>query len=144
MMKYLLAHTDLLDGNQMTVTGKTLAENLVDVPELEFENQDVVRPLENPIKETGHLTILRGSLCPGTAVAKLTGKEGLHFEVRTPYSSMNRGSLYACRVLPNALTRKFFFLNISFISIDPSFIQDRRFLPFTLCRRNQVRDCRDI
>ncbi|KAH8119269.1 dihydroxy-acid dehydratase [Phellopilus nigrolimitatus] len=80
VMKYLLNYTNLLDGSQRTVTGKTLAENLEDVPELQFDIQDVVRPLENPIKSTGHLTILRGSLCPGTAVAKLTGKEGLRFE----------------------------------------------------------------
>lgn len=82
LMKYLLVHTDLLDGSQMTVTGKSIAENLSDVPELQFDTQDIIRPLENPIKRTGHITILRGSLCPGTAVAKLTGKEGLHFEVR--------------------------------------------------------------
>ncbi|EJD03077.1 dihydroxy-acid dehydratase [Fomitiporia mediterranea MF3/22] len=80
VMKYLLTHTNLLDGSQMTVTGKTLAENLADIPELNFETQNVVRPLENPIKSTGHITIMRGSLCPGTAVAKLTGKEGYHFE----------------------------------------------------------------
>lgn len=81
ILKYLLNHTDLIDGSQLTVTGKTLAENLEDVTELEFEQQDVVRRLENPIKKTGHLTILRGNLAPGTAVAKLTGKEGLQFEV---------------------------------------------------------------
>jgi dihydroxy-acid dehydratase len=81
ILKYLLNHTNLIDGSQLTVTGKTLAENLEDVEELEFENQDVVRRLENPIKKTGHLTILRGNLAPGTAVAKLTGKEGLRFEV---------------------------------------------------------------
>ncbi|KAI9061757.1 dihydroxy-acid dehydratase, partial [Trametes sanguinea] len=80
ILKYLLNHTDLIDGTQMTVTGKTLAENLEDVPELQFENQDVVRPLSNPIKATGHLTILRGNLAPDTAVAKITGKEGLRFE----------------------------------------------------------------
>jgi dihydroxyacid dehydratase/phosphogluconate dehydratase len=51
------------------------------VPELEFTSQDVVRPLENPIKATGHIGILRGSLAPGSAVAKLTGKEGVNFEV---------------------------------------------------------------
>ena len=61
---------------------KTLSEN-VDVPILQFDNQDVVRSLSDPIKSTGHITILRGSLCPGSAVAKLTGKEGLRFEVRT-------------------------------------------------------------
>ncbi|THH09401.1 hypothetical protein EW145_g2054 [Phellinidium pouzarii] len=80
VLKYLLKYTNLIDGSQLTVTGKTLTENLEDVPELQFDTQDVVRPLSNPIKSTGHLTILRGTLCPGTAVAKLTGKEGLHFE----------------------------------------------------------------
>ena len=59
-----------------------LAENLADVPELAFEAQDVVRRLEDPIKATGHITILRGNLAPGSAVAKLTGKEGARFEVR--------------------------------------------------------------
>ncbi|KAI0820041.1 dihydroxy-acid dehydratase [Trametes gibbosa] len=80
LLKYLLKHTDLIDGTQLTVTGKTIAENLEDVPELAFETQDVVRPLSNPIKATGHLTILRGNLAPETAVAKITGKEGLRFE----------------------------------------------------------------
>jgi dihydroxy-acid dehydratase len=81
ILKYLLKNTDLIDGSQLTVTGKTLAENLEDVPELEFEKQEVLKRLDNPIKPTGHLTILRGNLVPGTAVAKLTGKEGLRFEV---------------------------------------------------------------
>ncbi|KAF8070668.1 dihydroxy-acid/6-phosphogluconate dehydratase [Lyophyllum atratum] len=80
ILKYLLKNTDLIDGSQLTVTGKTLSENLEDVPDLNFENQDVMRKLDNPIKSTGHLTILRGNLAPGTAVAKLTGKEGSHFE----------------------------------------------------------------
>jgi len=80
ILKYLLNHTDLIDGSQLTVTGKTLAQNLEDVAELEFEKQDVVRSLDNPIKATGHLTILRGNLAPGSAVAKLTGKEGMQFE----------------------------------------------------------------
>lgn len=81
IVKYLLKNTDLIDGSQLTVTGKTLAENVQDAADLEFEKQDVVRPLEKPIKKFGHLTILRGNLSPGTAVAKLTGKEGLRFEV---------------------------------------------------------------
>ena len=81
ILKYLLNNTDLIDGSQLTVTGKTIAENLVDVDEIEFEHQDVMRSLKNPIKATGHLTILRGNLAPETAVAKLTGKEGLQFEV---------------------------------------------------------------
>ncbi|KAF7428283.1 hypothetical protein PC9H_007504 [Pleurotus ostreatus] len=80
LVKYLLKHTDLIDGTQLTVTGKTLAENLEDVEELSFDNQDVVKQLDKPIKKTGHLTILRGNLAPGTAVAKLTGKEGSKFE----------------------------------------------------------------
>ncbi|KAI0930192.1 hypothetical protein AcV5_006973 [Taiwanofungus camphoratus] len=80
LVKYLLKNTDLIDGSQMTVTGKTLAENLEDVPELDMTTQDVVKPLSNPIKKTGHITILRGNLAPGTAVAKLTGKEGSRFE----------------------------------------------------------------
>lgn len=82
LVKYLLNHTDLIDGSQLTVTGRTLAENLADVEELTFGEgaQQVVMPLKKPIKETGHLTILRGNLAPGSAVAKLTGKEGLFFE----------------------------------------------------------------
>ncbi len=83
ILKYLLRNTDLIDGTQLTVTGKTLAENLADVTELEFQKQDVFRPLTNPIKSIGHLTILRGNLAPESAVAKLTGKEGLRFEVKT-------------------------------------------------------------
>jgi len=80
ILKYLLNHADLIDGSQLTVTGKTLAENLADVTELEFDKQDVFRRLDNPIKPTGHLTILRGNLAPESAVAKLTGKEGLRFD----------------------------------------------------------------
>ena len=82
ILKYLMNHTDLIDGSQLTVTGNTLAQNLEDAAELEFDQQDVVKKLENPIKSTGHLTILRGNLAPGTAVAKITGKEGSRFEVR--------------------------------------------------------------
>lgn len=82
ILKYLLKNTNLIDGTQLTVTGKTLAENLEEVPDLDFTKQDVLFPLERPIKPIGHLTILRGNLAPGTAVAKLTGKEGSRFEVR--------------------------------------------------------------
>jgi dihydroxy-acid dehydratase len=64
----------------LTVTGKTLAENLSHIEPLDFKTQDVIRPLSNPIKATGHLRILKGSLAPGGAVGKLTGKEGLRFE----------------------------------------------------------------
>jgi dihydroxy-acid dehydratase len=88
VVKYLLKNTDLIDGSQMTVTGKTLAQNYEDVPELDFEAQQVVRPLSKPLKETGHLTILRGNLAPDSAVAKLTGKEGLKFEVSLAFEGI--------------------------------------------------------
>ncbi len=77
VLKLLLAH-GLVDGDCLTVTGRTLAENLAEVPGLSH-GQEVVRPLDEPIKATGHLRILRGSLAPDGAVAKITGKEGLRF-----------------------------------------------------------------
>lgn len=77
VLKYLL-EKDLLDGSCITVTGKTLAENLADLPGLK-EGQEIIQPVEKPIKETGHLRILRGNLAPEGAVAKITGKEGLQF-----------------------------------------------------------------
>ena len=105
ILKYLLNHTHLIDGSQLTVTGKTLAENLEDVEELSFDNQDIVRPLNNPFKKTGHLTILRGNLAPGSAVAKLTGKEGSRFEVCRAYNSGDGAEvkLVYSRVSRNAL-----------------------------------------
>ena len=77
VMKYLL-EKDMIDGDCMTVTGRTIAENLEDLPGLS-EGQDVVHDWDHPIKETGHLQILRGNLAPEGAVAKITGKEGLVF-----------------------------------------------------------------
>lgn len=78
VLKYLLAE-GLLDGSCMTVTGKTLAENVANVPDLE-QGQDVIMPLSKPIKASGHLQILYGNLAPEGSVAKITGKEGLSFE----------------------------------------------------------------
>ena len=69
----------MLHGDCMTVTGKTLAENLASVPSLK-ENQEVIRPIDQPIKETGHIRILKGNLATGGSVAKITGKEGLLFK----------------------------------------------------------------
>ena len=77
LMKRLLDR-GLLHGDAMTVTGKTLAENLRDVKDYP-SGQDVVRPLDNPIKKDSHLVILRGNLAPDGAVAKITGKEGERF-----------------------------------------------------------------
>ncbi|KAF9533143.1 dihydroxy-acid dehydratase [Crepidotus variabilis] len=78
-----LLKNNLIDGNNMTVTGRTLGENLDmwtrKYGELDFKTQDVIRPLDNPIKESGHIRILKGNLAPGGAVAKITGKEGLGF-----------------------------------------------------------------
>lgn len=77
VQKMLLAE-GLLNGDCMTCTGKTLRENLEDLPGL-AEGQQIVHPLSDPIKETGHIRILRGNLAPAGAVAKITGKEGLRF-----------------------------------------------------------------
>ncbi|MEJ7821650.1 MAG: dihydroxy-acid dehydratase, partial [Chitinophagaceae bacterium] len=78
VMKYLLKKK-LLHGDCLTVTGKTIAENLQGVPELNFEAQKIILPVEKPIKQTGHLQILYGNLAEGGSVAKITGKEGEKF-----------------------------------------------------------------
>jgi len=78
VLKFMLEN-DLLHGDCMTVTGKTLAQNLEEVPGLS-EGQKVIHSFQDPIKETGHLRILYGNLSPTGAVAKITGKEGLRFE----------------------------------------------------------------
>lgn len=79
IMKYLLKN-GLLHGDCMTITGKTIAENLEEVADLDFDTQDIIRPVSNPIKPTGHLQILYGNLAETGAVAKITGKEGEKFE----------------------------------------------------------------
>ncbi|MGE3312367.1 MAG: dihydroxy-acid dehydratase [Limisphaerales bacterium] len=78
LMKQLLDR-GLFHGDCLTVTGKTMAENLRNAPKYP-EGQEVVRGWDNPIKKTGHLVILRGNLAPEGAVAKISGKEGLRFE----------------------------------------------------------------
>ena len=77
VLKYLL-EKGFIDGSCLTCTGKTLAENIADLPGLQ-EGQPIVHPVENPIKESGHIRIMRGNVCPDGAVAKITGKEGLKF-----------------------------------------------------------------
>ncbi|MFY8003936.1 MAG: dihydroxy-acid dehydratase [Chitinophagaceae bacterium] len=78
VMKYLLKN-GLLHGDCLTVTGKTIAENLASVPDLDFEAQKIIFPLNNPIKQTGHLQILYGNLAEQGSVAKISGKEGEKF-----------------------------------------------------------------
>jgi len=79
VMKYLLQN-GLLHGNCLTVTGKTISENLDAVPSLDFSKQDIIHPLDKPIKATGHLQILYGNLAEGGSVAKISGKEGERFD----------------------------------------------------------------
>ncbi|KAJ5473779.1 Aconitase/3-isopropylmalate dehydrataseswivel [Penicillium sp. IBT 31633x] len=77
LLKMLLKE-GLIDGSGITVTGETLAQNLEKVPDFP-DNQKIIRPFSNPIKKTGHIQILRGSLAPGGSVGKITGKEGMTF-----------------------------------------------------------------
>lgn len=77
VLKYMLDN-DLLHGDCLTVTGKTIAENLSNVQEL-LDQQDIIKPIETPLKPTGHIRILYGNLAKEGAVAKITGKEGLTF-----------------------------------------------------------------
>lgn len=78
VLKYLLSK-GMLHGDCLTVTGQTLAENLKNIPNIDFENQNIIKPIENPIKTTGHLQILYGNLAEKGSVAKITGKEGEKF-----------------------------------------------------------------
>lgn len=78
VMKYLM-QKGLLHGDCMTVTGKSLAENLAAIPDLDFNRQKIIYPLEAPVKKTGHLQILYGNLAIGGSVAKISGKEGERF-----------------------------------------------------------------
>jgi dihydroxy-acid dehydratase len=74
----MLLEEGLMNGDCMTVTGKTVGENVEGLPGL-ASGQQIVRPVANPLKPTGHIQILKGNLAPGGAVAKITGKEGLRF-----------------------------------------------------------------
>ncbi|HEU0112630.1 MAG TPA: dihydroxy-acid dehydratase [Flavisolibacter sp.] len=78
VMKYLLQQ-GFLHGDCLTVTGKTIAENLTSVTDLDFTAQTIIRPVSNPLKSTGHLQILYGNLAEGGSVAKISGKEGERF-----------------------------------------------------------------
>ena len=79
VMKYLLRE-GFLHGHCLTVTGKTVAENLAAIPDLDFNSQDIIKPTNRPVKSTGHLQILYGNLATGGSVAKISGKEGERFE----------------------------------------------------------------
>ncbi|KAF2736215.1 dihydroxy-acid dehydratase, partial [Polyplosphaeria fusca] len=77
LLKFLLKE-GIISGTGITVTGRTLKDNVKDVPDFPADQQ-IIRPLSNPIKKTGHIQILRGNLAPGGCVGKITGKEGLRF-----------------------------------------------------------------
>jgi dihydroxy-acid dehydratase len=79
VMKYLLKK-GYLHGDCLTVTGKTIAENLESVPDIDFSTQDIIVPLEKPLKPTAHIQILYGNLATEGSVAKITGKEGERFK----------------------------------------------------------------
>lgn len=108
LIKFLIDN-DMFDGDQMTVTGHTHSENLkmLNHPGL-TPGQEIIRPLDNPIKPTGHLQIMYGNLCPGGGVAKITGKEGETFTVRLIRLGTETISLHVCshlsRVLPVSMT----------------------------------------
>ena len=80
VIKYLI-NEKLMDGNCLTITGKTLSENLEEM-EMIDENQQIIKPTSQPIKKSGHIRILKGNLAPEGSVAKITGKEGLAFKGR--------------------------------------------------------------
>ena len=79
IMKYLMKN-GLIHGDCLTVTGKTIAEDLANVPDLDFETQSIIKPLESPIKPSGHIQIMFGNISKNGGVAKITGKEGTKFE----------------------------------------------------------------
>ncbi|MCW1149052.1 dihydroxy-acid dehydratase [Flavobacterium lacisediminis] len=79
VLKYLLSK-GMLHGDCLTVTSKTIRENLQEVSDIDFETQNIIKPIETPIKPTGHIQILYGNLAPKGSVAKITGKEGEFFK----------------------------------------------------------------
>ncbi|HBK84234.1 MAG TPA: dihydroxy-acid dehydratase, partial [Flavobacterium sp.] len=79
VLKYLLSK-GLLHGDCLTVTGKTIEENLKNIVDIDFQTQNIIKPIEQPIKKTGHIQILYGNLATKGSVAKITGKEGSFFE----------------------------------------------------------------
>ncbi|MEM0994024.1 MAG: dihydroxy-acid dehydratase [Bacteroidota bacterium] len=93
VMKLLLEH-DFIDGDCMTVTGKTIAENLSEVASLS-KGQKIIQPFDQPVKPTGHLQILYGNLAEGGSVAKITGKEGVLFEGRARVFDQEQDALNA-------------------------------------------------
>jgi len=93
LLKFLLKE-GVITGNGMTVTGQTLAKNLETAPDFPSD-QSIIRPFSNPIKETGHIQILRGSLAPGGCVGKITGKEGMRFAGKAKVFESEDDMVYA-------------------------------------------------
>ena len=90
----LLLKENVISGKGMTVTGQTLAKNLENAPDFPSD-QTIIRPLSKPIKETGHIQILRGTLAPGGCVGKITGKEGLRFSGKARVFNSEDDMVYA-------------------------------------------------
>ena len=88
VIKYLI-EKGLIDGSCITVTGKSLSENLEDFPDL-TKDQKIIRPIEEPIKESGHIRILKGNLAKDGAVAKITGKEGLILKEKLEFTTAKK------------------------------------------------------
>jgi dihydroxy-acid dehydratase len=101
VLKYLF-EKGLIHGDCMTITGKTIAENLKNVPSL-TPNQEVIKPLENPIKQTGHIRIMYGNLASEGSVAKITGKEGLIYKGK---AKVFEGEYEANDGIKNGLVKK--------------------------------------
>ncbi|WP_185865082.1 dihydroxy-acid dehydratase [Blattabacterium cuenoti] len=94
IIKYLIKKK-LLNGDSLTVTGKTINENLIDVPDINFNNQKIIFPIEKPIKNSGHIRILYGNLSPNGSVAKITGIEGLIFRGKAMVFNSEKEANYA-------------------------------------------------
>jgi dihydroxy-acid dehydratase len=101
VLKYLL-EKGFINGDCMTITGKTLKENLKELPDLE-ENQQIIHPISSPIKASGHIRILKGNIAEDGSVAKITGKEGLKFRGK---AHVFNGEFEANEGIKNGLVKK--------------------------------------
>ncbi|WP_185882478.1 dihydroxy-acid dehydratase [Blattabacterium cuenoti] len=102
IIKYLI-NEGILNGNCLTVTGKSLYENVKNIPNINFNNQKIIYPVDNPIKKNGHIKILYGNLATKGSVAKISGKEGLYFRGRAKVFNSEQEANIA--ILNNKITK---------------------------------------